>query len=380
MKTKIKDALRKIIKKETYTPSLINLYINKKALIHNLNQFKNIAGDREIAPVLKGNAYGHGLKEIGEILKDQKVPFFIIDSYFEAKALRNEGIKTPLLIIGYSSTDSIIKNSLKNISFTITSIEALRDLSRKINKKISIHIKIDTGMRRQGILLEEIREAIEIIKFNPNIYLEGVCSHFSSADDNKDSFTERQMYDWNNSIKIFKDSIQNIKYFHISATAGSVYREANANMIRLGIGLYGLMDIEGLNLIPILEMKTIISGIKKIKKGESVGYSGTYIAPKDMTIATIPVGYYEGIDRRLSNKGFVKIKNIFCPIIGKVSMNITVIDISRIESLKIGDEVIVISNKKEDKNSIENIARDCETISYEIAAVHIGTHLKRNVV
>jgi alanine racemase len=132
--------------------------------------------------------------------------------------------------------------------------------------------------------------------------------------------------------------------------------------------------------IPALEMKTIITGIKKISAGEKIGYSGTFTAPRTMTLATIPVGYFEGVDRRLSNKGLVKIikngKTYFAPMCGRVSMNITTLDVSNIARLCVGDPVIVFSSKKEDRNSIEAVANICETISYEIL-VHIPAHLKR---
>lgn len=358
---------------------LVTISISRSALLGNLGEFIKATQPRQIAPVLKSNAYGHGLSLIANELKKEKVPFFVIDSYFEAKALRNEKITSPLLIIGYSSTDSIIKNNLKNIIFTITSLDSLKELSAKILKPTHIHLKIDTGMHRQGILPEEKEVATNIIKANAKIIIDGICSHLSDADNKNQSFTKKQIILWNDLVKYFKKEFPLLKYWHISASAGHIYQDADSNITRLGIGLYGLTNIEYLNLKPVLEMRTIITGIKKIKKGETVGYNNTYKAEDDMVIATIPVGYNEGLDRRLSNKGFVKIDEQDCPILGRVSMNITIIDISKLNNIKIGDEVIVISSIKNDLNSIENIARICDTISYEIA-VHIPQHLKRIII
>lgn len=354
------------------SPALVNIDISKSALFHNLNKFRGLAQKREIAPVLKANAYGHGLSLISHILKDEKVPFFVIDSYFEATALRNEGIETPLLIIGYVRPENIDKSKLKNIVYVISAIDSLKS----IKSKAHIHLKIDTGMHRQGILPEEEKEAVKIIKNNSNIILEGICSHFADADNTDTKFTKNQINIWSNSVKYFKEQFPTLKYWHISNTSGIIFKEAQANLIRLGIGLYGIIEMKGIDLKPVLEMKTIISGIKKIKKGESIGYGCTFKSKEDMTIALLPLGYYEGIDRRLSNKGFVKIENEFCPIVGRVSMDITVIDISKIKNIKLGDEVTVISKIKQDKNSIENIAKICNTIPYEIA-VHIAQHLRR---
>jgi alanine racemase len=335
---------------------------------------------RQVAPVLKSNAYGHKIDLIAHELENEHVPFYIIDSYFEAEALRNEGIKTPLLVIGYVREESINNSRLKNIVYVISSLDSLRS----IKKKTRIHLKIDTGMCRQGILPSERSEAVSIIQNNQNIILEGICSHFSDADSTDTSFTNKQIKIWNDTVEYFKQKFKFIKYFHISASEGHIYKDAYTNMTRLGIGLYGLTNINGLILKPVLEMKTIITSIKKIKKGDQVGYGRTFTADRDMTIATLALGYYEGVDRRLSNIGFVKIidkNNLenFCPIIGRVSMNITIIDISKVSGIEIGNEVIVISKNKTDKNSVENIAKLCSSIPYEIV-VHIPQHLKRIVV
>lgn len=379
MKKLIKRLIRLGNMRNNPAEPLVTISISRSALLNNLNQFRANIPNHQIAPVLKSNAYGHGLTLVANELKNEDIPFFVIDSYFEAKALRNEKIANPLLIIGYSSTDSIVKNNLKNIIFTITSLDSLKELSAKILKPTHIHLKIDTGMHRQGILPEEKEEAIEIIKANQKIILDGICSHLSDADNTDQSFTKKQIALWNDLVKYFKKEFPSLKHWHISASAGYVYKHAEANVTRLGIGLYGLVDFNGLNLRPVLEMKTIITSVRRISKGESLGYNNTYTASTDMAIATIPVGYNEGLDRRLSNKGFVKIDKQNCPILGRVSMNITIIDISKLNNVKIGDEVIVISATKNDLNSIENIAKICDTIPYEIA-VHIPQHLRRILI
>ena len=362
----IKKWLKKMLRSKRDS-SLITISISRSSLLYNLDQFKSM---NIVAPVLKSNAYEHGLIEVASILEN-KVEFFIIDSYFEAEALRNEDIKTPLLIIGYVKPENINRNKLKNISFTISSIEALES----IQNETKIHLKIDTGMNRQGILLEDIDKSFDLIKNNKNIVLDGICSHLADIDHNGN--VENQINIWNNTVEKVKSEFPSIKYAHLSNTFGHNYSEKiNANISRLGIGLYGLTG----DLKPVLEMKTIITGIKKIKRGETVGYARTFTATQDMIIATIPVGYYEGVDRGLSNKGFVKVSGIFCPIVGRVSMNITTIDVSEVPEIKIGDGVIVISRNKKDKNSIENMAKIIdETIPYEIV-VHIPSQLRRVVV
>jgi len=376
-----------------YEP-LIKIEISKSRLIHNLNDFRKISSQGRIAPVLKSNAYGHGLAEVANILEEAKdsdkslreaITFFVVDSYFEAVALRAKGIKTPLLIIGYTRPETILHSKLPQISYTVSNMETLRSLE-KASRQISIHLKIDTGMRRQGIMPTEADEAIRFIKDHRNISLQGITSHLCDADSPDRSFTEKQISVWNGLVDKFRLEFPTLEYIHLSATDGHRYSSSiKANLSRLGLGLYGLainFD-ERLDQRPILEMKTVITGVKKLAKDETVGYGRTFAAAEDMTIATIPVGYFEGIDRRLSNAGTVAIANerdqIECPIIGRVSMNISSIDVSNIKNASIGAEVTVICNDPSKTNSIRGMAEICKTIEYEVV-VHIPEHLKRTIV
>ncbi|MFA6554144.1 MAG: alanine racemase [Candidatus Paceibacterota bacterium] len=375
-----------------YEP-LIKVEISKSRLTHNLNEFKKLAPENKIAPVLKSNAYGHGLLEIANLLESEikksgimkkHLPFFVVDSYFEAVALRAKGIKTPLLIIGYTRPETILTSHLSHISYTISNLESLQAI-KNCKHTISIHLKIDTGMHRQGILPSEIDQTIQYLKNSPRVSLDGICSHLCDADNQDSKFTKNQISIWNNAVKKIKNEFPNIKYIHLSATDGHKYSPIiEANVSRLGLGLYGITEKFNaeLDLQPVLEMKTIITGIKKLRQGETIGYNNTFKAERDMTVATIPVGYFEGVDRKLSNIGAIEVvhgstnQKTICPIIGRVSMNITSIDISGISDVSIGTEVIVISNNPSNKNSIQSISKLCGTIEYE-RAVHIPEHLKR---
>ena len=380
-----------------YEP-LINIEISRSALINNLDEFRKLAPNHSIAPVLKSNAYGHGLHEVATILERYRhtlrgarntnghgtIPFFVIDSYFEAVALRARGIKTPLLVIGFSQTETIISSRLDNVAFTIGSIEALQGLE-DTEHPIAIHLKIDTGMHRQGILPDEVPAAIQLIAENTNIVLQGICSHLSDSDNDDPSFTEGQINVWNKTVSHFKNEFPSLRYTHLSATYGHRYTpDIDANVSRLGIGLYGLVDgslfPETLNLKPVLKMQTIIATTKKIHRDDSVGYSGTFTANGDMTIATIPVGYYEGVDRRLSNVGSVGVgnDNVTCAMIGNISMNMTTIDVSHVEGDTHGMKVVVFSNDMHDPNSIVSLAKAGGLLTYEIA-VHIPAQLRRTV-
>ena len=378
---KLLSLLRELKKSFSGYEPLIEVLVYKDRLLHNLHTFQKKYPDCQFAPVLKSNAYGHGLFPVAKILDDQKVAFLAVDSIFEAIMLRKEGIKSKLLVIGYTRPQDIVRNHYKNIAFTITNYAQLVEIAKKLRKKQSFHLKIDTGMHRQGILPSEIKNSIARIKSNKKIILEGICSHFALADSTDTKYSELQIKNWNEAVNKFKQVFPLIKYFHNSATGASFYRQRNTNVVRLGLGLYGMDPSPNrtINLKPALELCTIISGIKIIQKGEYVGYGLTFRAKEKMKVATVPAGYFEGVDRRLSNRGFYKIGDCFCPILGRVSMNISVINVSKVKGLKVGSPVTLISKYKKNPNSAWQIAKLCDTIPYEIL-VHIPQHLRRTMI
>ena len=377
----------KIAKKLSFNSnynSLVRVEISKSRLLHNLLIFQQLNKNIEISPVLKSNAYGHDLVLVAKVLDKQNLPFFVVDSYYEALLLRKNGIKTPVLIIGYTFFENLAKNRQKDLIFIITSLDQLREISLKLAKKTRFHLKIDTGMHRQGVLFSDLSKAIELIRSNKNIILEGVCSHLAQAE-NKDSvFTKDQVELWNKVVVSFLREFKTVKYYHLENTAGCINKLTDKqNVCRIGIGLYGV-DLNNLSALkPVLCLKTVISSKKSLRPGDTVGYNGTFKADSKKVIATIPIGYYEGINRKLSNKGFVYVKDkeqkIFCPIIGNVSMNITIIDINQLNNKKINQEVVAISSDANDLNSVVNLAKLAGVLPYEIL-VQVPSILKRNLV
>lgn len=358
---------------------LIRVFISSEAILNNYNVFKN-RHKMLVAPVLKSNAYGHGLPEVAKILKNEQVPFFVVDSLYEARLLRKSGINDLTLVIGFAPMEHI-NSGFKNIAYTIGSLNQLKEISKGLKNKRVFHLKIDTGMRRQGILPEEISETIKIINQNPKIELEGICSHFADADGEDFDFTNNQIELWNQVVEQFKKEFRNLKYFHIAATSGSAYSEKiDANLVRLGIGLYGFdLTNQNLRLKPALKMVSFVSFVKKLDAGHKVGYNLTYEARKETKIAVVPVGYFEGVDRRLSNSGSFCISGKYCPIVGRVCMNMTMLDVSQVGNIVVNDEVEVFSDKSGSKNSIEQVAKLCKTNPHEIL-VHIPQHLRRIIV
>ncbi len=258
----------------------------------------------------------------------------------------------------------------------------LQELSAHLQSKRRFHLKIDTGMHRQGILEKEVKDAVDCIKKNSYIQIEGVCSHLADAETEDSPLTEKQIKAWNFVAGFMRLSFSKIKWFHLSASAGLAHTtKIDANMLRTGLSLYGIhgKNNQNMHLKPVLELSSLISSIKTIQAGEKVGYGGTFDAKDATIVATVPVGYFEGVDLRLSNYGFMKIGNSFAGVAGRVSMNITSLNVTGIPNLVSGQKVIVISSNKEDKNSVENIARICETIPYEIL-VHIPVGIRRTIL
>jgi alanine racemase len=349
-----------------------------------LRELQTVSGI-EVAPVLKSNAYGHGLLEVAKILDREKVPLLVVDSLYEARTLRHAGIHAPLLTIGYVRPEQVLQSSLRNIAYTLVDLEQIKTVAKLLRQPKLFHLKIDTGMHRQGIMPNQIDLVTKIFRANQNMLLEGVCSHLADADVADSAHTKRQVALWGSVVAQVESALGEIRYKHLAASAG-LNHTAHTSLLRAGLGLYGIdlrspadKKLRPLNLKPALELRTVVSSIRDVAPGESVGYNATFTAKKTTRIATIPVGYFEGVDRRLSNKGFFVIQGQPCQILGRVSMNITTVDVSHLPEILPGETVTVISADTSAKNSLAKIAGQCDTIPYEIL-VHIPAHLRRVIV
>ena len=365
---------------------LLRIEIDSKALVHNIQRFKALFPRHYFAAVLKSNAYGHGLKEVGKFLdKRQEVDCFVVDSLIEAKILRDVGAKKPIIILGYIPQRSVVAlKKIKDVIFIVNSMEQAEHLRKVINFKLRVHIKVDTGMNRNGISISDLTRVLAILHSNRHIRVEGMMSHLADADGLSGVSTQMQVSQWRAAMAIYRKIIGHKKgIFHFAATAGTRYAGmAENNLIRAGIGMYGFDSTQDnrLGVKPALSFFAKISNIKEIKAGERVGYNFTFTAPKDMKIAVIPCGYYEGIPRSLSNAGYFYYKDTSLPIIGRVSMNLTVVDISQVkEELNLEDEVEIYSSNPKHYNCVENVSKLCDTIPYEIL-VRLAPTIKRIVI
>ncbi|TDT69212.1 alanine racemase [Hypnocyclicus thermotrophus] len=334
--------------------------INIKNLEHNINIIKNISNNHDILGILKADAYGHGAIEISKILKKNGIKIFGVASVDEAIELRKNGIKDDILILGCVLSDEYDDIIKYNIIITVASFENIKNIEKyKIYPRI--HIAIDTGMGRRGFFSEEFLKAYNYIKNNKIAKIEGIYSHFSVAD-----VEEEKKYTINQ-LREFEKLTHNIevKYKHISNSAGIInyLDKTNSNLIRPGIALYGINTTKKeLDLRNVLKFKSRIVHLKKIDKPRYISYMKKYLAKEGEVIATISAGYADGVKRAFSNKGYVKIHNVKCKIVGLVCMDqfMVSIDSSIVDKVKLGDEVIIY-----DEN-ISELASMIDTIPYEL--------------
>ncbi len=363
---------------------LIEVGISRDALLHNLRAYQAAYPDFGIAPVLKSNAYGHDLGLVARALDGERISFFMVDSLYEARRLRSAGVRAKVVIMGYTRPEDIVRVSYKDVHFAITDIEQLRLVATQARRRTLLHIKLDTGMHRQGITQEHLSEAITLLSGNPHLSLAGACSHFADADTEGSAHAQRQLTTWKNMLAELERAFPHIAYKHFAATKGVRFaQEAGTNVIRLGIGLYGFdtAPSSGNALMPVMELRSIVGELRTIPALDSVGYNATYTATHASTVATVPAGYFEGVDRRLSNKGEVSVRGVLCPIIGRVSMNMVCVDVTHVKNVAIGDEVVLISRDVDSPNSVPSIRAlvscpDYQESEYVIIS-HIPQHLRR---
>lgn len=370
-----------------YQP-LNKVIVSKDNLIFNYEYLSNLHKSIKIAPVLKSNAYGHGIAQVGQILDQEKCPFYCVDSLYEAYQLKKAKVKTPILIMGYVAPESLKVKKLP-FSYAVFDIDQAKILS-KYQPGSKVHVFVDTGMNREGVKIEDLREFILQLKMLENIEIEALMTHLAVAEEPSNSTTKKQLVNFKKAQKICVDAGIKLKWIHMGGSGAALnFKNLPCNLLRVGKAIYGIgPSLSYTALKPVLKMSTKVVQIKSISKGERIGYDSTYTAYKSMSIGILPVGYYDGIDRRLSNdslrassssRGVVLVSGVECPIIGLISMNITTVDLTNVENPYVGQEVLMFSDKLDDPNCILKAAKLCGTIPYDIL-VHLASSTKRIVI
>ncbi len=374
------ERINKALGKKTHQT---RLEINLNAMLDNYNYFRSILKPNvKIMIMVKAFSYGSGSFEVANLLQFHKADYLAVAYADEGIELRKGGISLPIMVMNpeLEALESIVTHLLEPEIYSFKILNELELLlnsrAHPLNKPIGIHIKIDTGMHRLGFMPEEIEKLIEKLASNPKIIIKSIFSHLAASDDsNFDDFTNQQIY----TFEKYSSIIQRKFNYHIpkhlaNSAAISRFPQAQFDMVRLGIGLYGVASDTAIqkNLQVVSRLKSIISQIKTINKGESVGYNRAFVAKRRMRIATIPIGYADGFDRRFSQgNASILVNNNLCKIIGNVCMDMCMIDLGDTEAFE-GDEVIIFG----DNPSIQTLSKAIQTIPYEILT-SISARVKR---
>jgi len=359
------------------------LEINLNALINNLNYFrKKLHPETKIMAMVKAFSYGSGSFEIANILQYHHIDYLAVAYADEGVELRKAGITAPIMVMNpdEQSYDAIIKHNLEPEIYNFRSLDLLEEATRiniiPENKPVKVHIKLDTGMHRLGFLEKEIDQLIDRLLTIRSIYVQSVFSHLASSEDpNDDDFTRYQIEQFQIMSSKIQDKSDHHIMLHILNSAGtSRFPNAHFDMVRLGISLYGIPSTvsDKDKLENVSTLRSTISQIKIVYSGESIGYNRATIAEKDITIGIIPVGYADGLNRKLSNGvGKIYIQNTAVPIIGNVCMDMCMVDITGMD-LKEGDDVIIFGKE----HPITELASALDTIPYEVLT-NISRRVKR---
>lgn len=361
--------------------------INLDALENNVKEIRRvIKDDTKLMCVIKADGYGHGARKMAMELDKMGADWFAVATADEGVELRNSGVEKPILILGFTypdQYDDLIKYNITPTVITYDNAKELSDYAAKKNAVLDIHVKLDTGMSRIGIMIND--QTVDVlIKMSQlgNVRIQGIFTHFACADERDKSITHRQIEKYNRVIGELEARGLHVPIKHASNSAGIMqFPEANMNMVRAGIILYGLYPSEDvdksiLDLQPVMELKSHVAYMKEIGAGQGISYGLTYVTKRRSKIATITVGYGDGYPRQLSNRGRVLIKGQSAPIVGRICMDQFMVDITDLENIEEGDEVTLVGRDGNEFISVEEVADMVGSFNYEFICV-IGRRIPR---
>jgi alanine racemase len=367
--------------------------VDLSALAYNFEQLqklaaKNMSHAAGIMPVIKADAYGHGMLKVAERLNESGCKGWMVSNLSEGIVLRQAGFKQKILLFETNfvpEARDIIEYQMTPTVCSMEMAQALDHWSAQAGVVTCVHIKIDTGMGRLGVNEELALEFVEKLRKEcPNLTLEGIYTHFPVADTDRD-FTVAQMRRFRDIVFMLENQFITFKHVHASNSMGlGEYKSELFNLARPGIMLYGVYPQEDLkdrvHLKPVMSVKTRIMFVATIAKGRGISYGHTFKAKDDITVAVLPIGYSNGYLRSLSNKAFVLVAGVRCPVIGRVTMDQIIVDITAVtlsgETPQVGDEAVLIGVQKGSSISVDEVALWAGTISYEILC-SLGSRLPR---
>lgn len=360
------------------------LLIDLNAIDFNIKSIKKmLSSSTQIMPVIKAAGYGTGDVDLKDVLDKNDISIVAVALSQEGIHLRKNNFSMPIVILNQPLNEDIpeiVDYKLTPGVAVFEFVEELDKYSKQKNVITNIHLEVDTGMGRVGLKPNEVLDFVNKVQTLKNINIEGIYTHFSSSDSSK-SYTDEQISKFDEVLKTLENNNISIKYKHACNTAGIInFKNAHYNLVRPGIAIYGYYPDESLKnkieLKPSAKLVSKVSFIKTVDEGTYISYNRTYKTEANARIATIPIGYADGIRRSLSNKGKVLIKGKIAPIVGNVCMDSFMVDVTNIPDVKIGDEVVLFDNKNV---KLEDIANMSDTINYEILS-QISTRVPRQYV
>jgi len=365
---------------------LQHIEISRSALVHNIRQFRRIIGPRrKFLAVVKANAYGHGLREVAGIALQNGVDWLGVNSVEEGVALREAGFGCPILLLGYTPFDALEEAVARDLRVLVYNRETVRRLigaARRQGKRAIIHVKVETGTHRQGVEHKDIWPFVQTIVGHRELILEGLSSHFANIEDTtKHDYPRRQLEAFMTACRMLRDQGLRVPVKHMSCTASTIlFPETDFSMARVGIGLYGHWPSketylsclqkkrEPLSLRPVLTWRTRIAQVKRVRPDACIGYGCTYKTTRPSVLAVIPVGYFDGYDRGLSNAGHVLVRGRRAPVRGRVAMDFFMADVTDIPGVRLEDDVTLIGTDGQERVTADDLAMLAGTIAYEILA------------
>jgi alanine racemase len=325
--------------------------------------------------VIKADAYGHGAVECGKRMEHEGADWFGVALPEEGEELRDAGIEKPILCFGnwVGQEGMMLRHKLTPVVYQLERLAAFDRIAAASGNKVKVHVKIDTGMGRVGIRAETAAEFAAELKRFAHIEVEGLMTHLASADEIVSELTELQMRRFADAVAAFHEHGFRPTYLDMANSPGAIVHPASrGTMVRIGGLLYGLggdvlpKGFVGPELRPVLSLHTRISFLKQVPADTTIGYGATFVTERESLIATLPIGYHDGYLRSLSNKGKALVHGAFAPVVGRVSMDWTTIDVTDVQDVKAGDQVTLIGSQGDSAITVEDIAAAADTISYEI--------------
>ncbi|MBM7614262.1 alanine racemase [Alkaliphilus hydrothermalis] len=360
--------------------------INLDHIKHNLNEVKRVTKkDTKICCVIKADGYGHGAVEISKTLKENGADCFAVATLTEAIQLRKGGVDLPILVLGYTPEEHgerILEHDLTQTVYSFQQARVFSETASKMTKMMKVHIKVDTGMSRLGFYPpEEAFNDIEAIFNLPNILVEGMYTHFATADEKDKTITRKQFDRYMKLAQQLEEAGYQIPIKHVSNSAAIIdLPEMNLDMVRAGIMLYGLypspeVSHENVKLKQVITLKLKVAQVKVLPADTGVSYGHIYKTPSTRQIITLPIGYADGFTRMLTSKAEVILKNEKIPVVGRICMDQAMADATGID-VEMGDEVTIIGNDPSIGNTVDEIAKKLGTINYEIVCM-VGERIPR---